>query len=46
MHNNCIVDKHVAIPDDAVIGFDAKKDSERFTVTNKYIVVIPENYAF
>ena len=44
--NNCIVDKHVAIPDGEVIGFDAKKDSERFTVTDKGIVVIPENYAF
>jgi glucose-1-phosphate adenylyltransferase len=44
--NNCIVDKHVTIPDGEVIGFDKEKDSERFTVTDKGIVVIPENYAF
>jgi glucose-1-phosphate adenylyltransferase len=44
--NNCIVDKYVTIPDGEVIGFDPVKDSERFTVTAKGIVVIPENFAF
>jgi len=44
--NNCIIDKHVSIPNGEVIGFDRAKDSERFTVTDKGIVVIPENYDF
>lgn len=44
--NNCIVDKHVTIPDGEVIGFDPVRDSERFTVSENGIVVIPENYSF
>ena len=44
--NNCIIDKHVTIPDGEVIGFDPVKDRERFTVTEKGIVVIPEDYSF
>jgi len=44
--NNCIVDKHVTIPDGEVIGFDPIKDRERFKVTDKGIVVIPEHYRF
>ncbi len=44
--NNCIVDKHVAIPDGEVIGYDPVRDSERFTVSQNGIVVIPENYKF
>ena len=44
--NNCIVDKHVTIPDGEVIGFDPVRDSERFTVSDNGIVVIPENYSF
>lgn len=44
--NNCIIDKHVVVPDGEVIGFDATRDRERFTVTEKGIVVIPENYRF
>ena len=44
--NNCIVDKHVNIPDGEVIGFDPARDRERFTVTEKGIVVIPEDYTF
>jgi len=44
--NNCIVDKHVIIPDGEVIGFDRAKDRERFKVTEKGIVVIPEDYSF
>jgi glucose-1-phosphate adenylyltransferase len=44
--NNCIIDKHVTIPDGEIIGFDLDKDRERFTVTDKGIVVIPEHYSF
>ena len=44
--NNCIIDKHVTIPDGETIGFDLDKDRERFTVTDKGIVVIPEHFSF
>jgi glucose-1-phosphate adenylyltransferase len=44
--NNCIVDKHVKIPDGEVIGFDPVRDGERFTVSDNGIVVIPESYSF
>lgn len=41
-----VVEKGVKIPVDAVIGFDLKKDAERFTVTEKGVVVIPKGYQF
>ncbi len=44
--NKCIIDKHVKIPDGEIIGFDRQKDSERFTVTESGITVIPEGYQF
>ncbi|MFT5664544.1 MAG: glucose-1-phosphate adenylyltransferase, partial [Gammaproteobacteria bacterium] len=44
--NKCIVDKHVTIPDGEIIGFDPVKDSERFTVTENGIVVIPKDFCF
>lgn len=44
--NNCIVDKHVTIPDGEVIGFDPEKDRERFSVSDNGIVVVPKNYCF
>ena len=43
---NCIVDKHVTIPDGEVIGFDPVRDRDRFTVSENGIVVIPESYSF
>lgn len=43
---NCIVDKHVEIPDGEVIGLDPSRDGERFTVSENGIVVIPESYRF
>ncbi len=43
---NCIVDKDVEIPAAELIGFDLEKDAERFTVSDKGIVVIPKNYTF
>ncbi len=42
----CIVDKDVEIPAAELIGFDLEKDAERFTVSDKGIVVIPKNYSF
>lgn len=43
---NCIVDKHVTIPDGEVIGFDPARDAERFTLSENGIAVIPESYSF
>jgi len=38
---NCIIDKYVVIPPGEQIGYDLKKDRERFTVTDNGIVVVP-----
>lgn len=43
---NCIIDKHVKVPDHTKIGFDRKTDAERFHVSDKGVVVIPESYQF
>ena len=43
---NCIVDKHVHIPANESIGYDEKKDRERFTVSEDGIVVVPRHYQF
>lgn len=42
----CIVDKDVVIPAGEQIGFDKKKDSTHFTITEKGVVVVPKNYSF
>ena len=42
----CIIDKHVTIPPGEKIGFDPVKDTERFTVSERGIVVIPKAYRF
>ena len=42
----CIVDKHVVIPPGERIGFDRERDSERFTVSDRGIVVIGKGYRF
>ena len=42
----CIVDKHVQIPPGETIGFDPDKDRQRFTLSDKGIVVVPEDYRF
>lgn len=43
---NCIVDKYVHIPDGEAIGVDLDADRQRFTVTDKGIVVVPKGYRF
>jgi glucose-1-phosphate adenylyltransferase len=43
---NTIIDKGVAIPDGTEIGFDLKKDEQRFTVSDAGVVVIPKNTVF
>jgi glucose-1-phosphate adenylyltransferase len=42
----CIVDKHVQIPAGESIGYDLERDRQRFTVTDKGVVVISKNYTF
>ncbi len=44
--NNCIIDKYVTVPDGEMIGYDLEKDRQRFTVSEKGIVVIPRGYRF
>lgn len=42
----CIIDKHVVIPAGETLGFDRRKDSERFTLSDQGVVVVPEGYRF
>jgi glucose-1-phosphate adenylyltransferase len=42
----CIVDKNVKIPPGETIGFDLAKDAQRFTVSEKNVVVVPKGYKF
>ncbi len=42
----CIVDKHVTIPPGESIGYDPARDAERFTVSEKGVVVVPKDYRF
>jgi glucose-1-phosphate adenylyltransferase len=42
----CIVDKHVVIPAGEKIGFDRARDAERFTVSDRGIVVVAKGYRF
>jgi glucose-1-phosphate adenylyltransferase len=42
----CIIDKHVQVPAGEVIGYDLERDKQRFTVTDKGVVVIQKNYKF
>jgi glucose-1-phosphate adenylyltransferase len=43
---NCIIDKHVVIPDNTTIGIDLKEDAKRFHISSQGIVVVPEGYCF
>lgn len=43
---NCIVDKDVQVPAREKIGYNLERDRERFTVSEKGIVVVPKGYRF
>ncbi len=40
---NCIIDKHVCIPDGTEIGYDAVADAIRFHVSENGVVVVPKD---
>ncbi len=42
----CIVDKHVRIPAGETIGYDLERDIQRFTVTEKGVVVVSRRADF
>lgn len=44
--NNCIIDKHVRVPDGEVIGYDTEADKKRFQVSENGIVVIAKDHVF
>lgn len=43
---NCIIDNHVTVPPGETVGYDFLLDQQRFTVSAKGIVVVPEGYVF
>ena len=43
---NCIIDNHVTVPPGETVGYDFLSDQQRFTVSAKGIVVVPEGYIF
>jgi glucose-1-phosphate adenylyltransferase len=43
---NCIIDKHVIIPNGTEIGINPVEDAKRFKISEQGIVVVPESYKF
>jgi len=43
---HCIIDKEVRIPPGETIGWDAERDRQRFTLSEKGVVVVPKGYQF
>jgi glucose-1-phosphate adenylyltransferase len=43
---HCIVDKGVDIPPRESIGYDLERDRQRFTVSDKGVVVVPKGFRF
>lgn len=42
----CIIDKNVRVPAGETIGLDRARDADRFTISEKGIVVVPQGYRF
>ncbi len=42
----CIIDKNVVVPPREQIGYDRKRDRERFSVSEQGVVVVPKGYRF
>ena len=42
----CVIDKGVVIPPGERIGYDRARDAQRFTVSERGIVVVPKGYRF
>jgi glucose-1-phosphate adenylyltransferase len=42
--NRCILDKNVVVPPGARLGFDHEVDRQRFTVSDRGVVVVPKGY--
>ncbi|MFA0566840.1 MAG: glucose-1-phosphate adenylyltransferase [Vibrio gallaecicus] len=43
---NCIIDKHVKVPDGTTIGLNDKVDAERFHISKNGVIVVPSSYEF
>lgn len=43
---NCVVDKHVVIPDGTDIGIDGDADARRFIISTKGVAVVPRSFDF
>jgi len=43
---NCIIEKDVEVPTKEQIGMDLARDRERFTVSDRGIVVVPKGFRF
>lgn len=43
---HCIIDKEVSIPPGETVGWNAEIDRQRFTISEKGVVVVPKGYQF
>jgi glucose-1-phosphate adenylyltransferase len=43
---HCIIDKEVRIPSGETVGWNLEQDRQRFTISEKGVVVVPKGYQF